>query len=132
MRRLGLEAASIRSPYRDKGHNSSARSSRDADRANGAFLTRALEVRALTPAPIELGTDWLFSTASSLSVILVWKAIQWPAAIFFVALSCSLIYRYGPRLERAPSLALVDAWRGIWRVYMAGGLVWISYAPAIF
>jgi membrane protein len=25
--------------------------------------------------------------------------MQWPAAIFFVALSCSLIYYYGPDLE---------------------------------
>jgi len=32
-------------------------------------------------------------------VVLVWKAIQWPTAIFFVALSCSLIYRYGPDLK---------------------------------
>jgi membrane protein len=31
--------------------------------------------------------------------ILFWKAIQWPTAIFFVALSCSLIYRYGPDLK---------------------------------
>jgi membrane protein len=28
--------------------------------------------------------------------VLVWKAIQWPSAIFFVALSCSLVYHYGP------------------------------------
>jgi membrane protein len=33
------------------------------------------------------------------SVVLVWKAMQWPAAIFFVDLSCSLIYYYGPDLE---------------------------------
>jgi len=32
-------------------------------------------------------------------VVLVWKAMQWPAAIFFVALSCSLIYYYGPDLK---------------------------------
>lgn len=31
--------------------------------------------------------------------VLVWKAIQWPAAILFVALSCSLIYHYGPDLK---------------------------------
>jgi membrane protein len=33
------------------------------------------------------------------SVVLVWKAMQWPAAVFFVALSCSLIYYYGPDLK---------------------------------
>jgi membrane protein len=32
-------------------------------------------------------------------VVLVWKAIQWPAAIYFVALSCSLIYYCGPDLQ---------------------------------
>jgi membrane protein len=32
-------------------------------------------------------------------VVLVWKAMQWPAAIFFVSLSCSLIYYYGPDLK---------------------------------
>jgi membrane protein len=32
-------------------------------------------------------------------VVLVWKALQWPAAIFFVALSCRLIYYCGPDLK---------------------------------
>jgi membrane protein len=32
-------------------------------------------------------------------VVFVWKALQWPAAISFVAVSCSLIYYYGPDLE---------------------------------
>src|SRR5215472_9837404 len=32
-------------------------------------------------------------------VVLVWKGIQWPAAIVFVALSCSLIYYCGPDLQ---------------------------------
>ena len=32
-------------------------------------------------------------------VILVWKAIQWPASIFFVSISCLLIYRFGPDLK---------------------------------
>jgi membrane protein len=33
-------------------------------------------------------------------VVLVWKAIQWPAAIFFVTFSCSLIYYCGPDLKK--------------------------------
>jgi membrane protein len=32
-------------------------------------------------------------------VVLVWKAIQWPAAIIFVSMSCSLIYYCGPDLK---------------------------------
>ena len=33
------------------------------------------------------------------SIVLVWEGLQWPTAVFFVALSCSLIYRYGPDLK---------------------------------
>jgi membrane protein len=32
-------------------------------------------------------------------IVFVWKAIQWPAAILFVTISCSLIYDYGPDLK---------------------------------
>jgi membrane protein len=32
-------------------------------------------------------------------VLLVWKVIQWPGAILFVILSCSLIYHCGPNLK---------------------------------
>jgi membrane protein len=32
-------------------------------------------------------------------VVLIWKTIQWPAAIFFVIMSCSLIYYCGPDLK---------------------------------
>jgi membrane protein len=32
-------------------------------------------------------------------VVAIGKAVQWPTAIVFVALSCSLIYRYGPDLK---------------------------------
>lgn len=32
--------------------------------------------------------------------VLVCKVIQWPAAIFFVTFSCSLIYHYGPDLKK--------------------------------
>ena len=32
-------------------------------------------------------------------VIRTWKAIQWPGAIFFVTVSCSLIYYFGPDLK---------------------------------
>jgi membrane protein len=32
--------------------------------------------------------------------VLAWKVIQWPGVIFFVLLSCGLIYRFGPNLEQ--------------------------------
>jgi membrane protein len=31
--------------------------------------------------------------------VLFWKGLQWPAALVFVMLSCSLIYYYAPDLE---------------------------------
>lgn len=33
-------------------------------------------------------------------IVLAWEAVQWPAAILFVGISCSLIYYYGPDLEQ--------------------------------
>ena len=53
-------------------------------------------------------------------VVLVWKAIHWPTAIFFVALSCSLIYRY-VLLERAPSLSY---WFTPGAAF--GGFIWLA------
>jgi membrane protein len=32
-------------------------------------------------------------------VVFVWKAIQWPLAIVFISISCSLIYHCGPNLK---------------------------------
>jgi membrane protein len=36
-------------------------------------------------------------------LVLAWKAIQWPGVIFFVLLSCALIYRFGPNLKQRRS-----------------------------
>ena len=33
-------------------------------------------------------------------LVLAWKASQWPGVIFFVLLSCALIYRFGPNLKQ--------------------------------
>jgi membrane protein len=33
-------------------------------------------------------------------IVLIWKAIQWPDAILFATMSCSLIYYCGPDLKR--------------------------------
>lgn len=48
--------------------------------------------------------DWLGSGLRlNPLVVLVGKALRWPTAILFVALSCALIYHYGPDLkERRP------------------------------
>jgi membrane protein len=65
--------------------------------------------------------DWL-GTVLGLRPILVlsWKAIQWPGVIFFVLLSCALIYRFGPNLQH----------RRHWHWVSPGGafgiLVWLG------
>ena len=33
-------------------------------------------------------------------VMLAWKILQWPAAIIFVSIACSLVYSYGPDLQQ--------------------------------
>lgn len=53
-------------------------------------------------------------------VVLVWKAIQWPTAIFFVALSCSLIYRYGPDLKER------RCWHWFTPGAAFGGFIWLA------
>jgi membrane protein len=53
-------------------------------------------------------------------VVLVWKAIQWPTAIFFVALSGSLIYRYGPDLKER------RRWHWFTPGAAFGGFIWLA------
>jgi len=53
-------------------------------------------------------------------LVLVWKAIQWPGAIFFVLTSCGLVYFFGPNLKQ----------RRHWHWVSPGGafgvFVWLS------
>ena len=53
-------------------------------------------------------------------LVLVWKAIQWPGAIFFVLTSCGLVYLFGPNLKQ----------RRHWHWVSPGGafgvFVWLS------
>jgi membrane protein len=45
--------------------------------------------------------SWLEATLGLPPIfVLAWKAIQWPGVIFFVLLSCALIYRFGPNLTQ--------------------------------
>ena len=55
-------------------------------------------------------------------VVLIWKALQWPAAIFFVTVSCSLIYHCGPDLKKR------RRWRWFTPGAAVGVLVWIAGA----
>ena len=51
-------------------------------------------------------------------VVFVWKAIQWPAAILFVTMSCSAIYYCGPDLKNRH-------WRWMTPGSAFGAFVWI-------
>ena len=53
-------------------------------------------------------------------VVLAWKAIQWPAAVFFVALSCSLIYYCGPDLKER------RRWQWFTPGAAFGGFIWLG------
>jgi membrane protein len=53
-------------------------------------------------------------------VVLVWKAMQWPTAVFFVALSCSLIYYCGPDLR------VRRHWHWFTPGAAFGGFIWLG------
>jgi membrane protein len=72
-------------------------------RAIAVWLTLVISILLLTALFIVLVSgrvvDWLgveFRLQSS--TILLWKAVQWPAAVLFVILSYSVIYYWGPDL----------------------------------
>jgi len=52
-------------------------------------------------------------------IVLVWKGIQWPTAILFVSISCSLIYYWGPNLKER------RRWHWFTPGSAFGGLVWL-------
>jgi len=52
-------------------------------------------------------------------VVLIWKGIQWPAAILFVSITCSLIYYFGPNLKER------RRWHWFTPGSAFGGFVWL-------
>ena len=53
-------------------------------------------------------------------VVLAWKGIQWPTAILFVSISCSLIYYCGPNLKER------RRWQWFTPGSAFGGFVWLA------
>ena len=53
-------------------------------------------------------------------VVFIWKGIQWPTAILFVSISCSLIYYCGPNLKER------RRWQWFTPGSVFGGLVWLG------
>jgi len=51
--------------------------------------------------------------------VVIWKSIQWPAAILFVSISCSLIYYFGPNLKER------RRWHWFTPGSAFGGFVWL-------
>jgi membrane protein len=93
-------------------------------RAIALALTIAISILLLTASFIVLvgghAVDWIGAKLHLLSVIvLVGKALQWPAALFFVVLSFSLIYYCGPSLGKR---------RWYWNTpgSMVGALIWLA------
>jgi membrane protein len=93
-------------------------------RAIALALTIAISILLLTALFIVLvggqAVDWIGAKLHLLSiVVLVGKALQWPAALFFVVLSFSLIYYCGPSLGKR---------RWYWNTpgSMVGALIWLA------
>jgi membrane protein len=73
-------------------------------RAVALLSTLAISVLVLSALFLVLVSgdvvDWIGRALHLQSiVVLFWKGVQWPAALVFVMLSCSLIYYYAPDLE---------------------------------
>ena len=74
-------------------------------RAIALGLTIAISILLLNALFMVLAgehfVDWIGARFHLMStIVIVWKALQWPAAAFFVILSFSLIYYCGPSLGR--------------------------------
>jgi len=74
-------------------------------RAIALGLSLLISILLLTALFIELaGSHFVRRFGTGLRwhhwIVLAWKAIQWPAAILFVTISCSLIYYCGPNLKQ--------------------------------
>ena len=73
-------------------------------RAVALLSTLAISVLVLSALFLVLVSgdvvDWIGKGLHLQSmVVLFWKGVQWPAALVFVMLSCSLVYYYAPDLE---------------------------------
>jgi len=53
-------------------------------------------------------------------MVSIWKGIQWPAAVVFVGISCSLIYHFGPNLKYR------RRWQWLTPGSAFGGLLWLA------
>lgn len=53
-------------------------------------------------------------------VVLVWKGIQWPAALLFIFAACELIYHFGPNLRER------RRWQWLTPGSIFGVLVWVA------
>jgi membrane protein len=69
--------------------------------------------------------DWLGAELSlTPEVVLLWKALQWPAAIAFMLLSCALIYNFGPNLKNR-------RWHWITPGAVFGVLLWLAASVSL-
>jgi len=53
-------------------------------------------------------------------LVSIWKGMQWPAAVVFVGISCSLIYHFGPNLKQR------RRWHWLTPGSAFGGLLWLA------
>lgn len=104
-------------------------------RAIALGLTLLISILLLTAMFFALaGSDFVGWLGTELGlhpiVVLLWQAIQWPAAILFVSAACSLIYYCGPNLKdrhwhwMTPGLAFGAA---VWLIGSLGFRMYLHY-----
>ena len=97
-------------------------------RAVALGLTLALSILLLSALFLSLASsrflDWVGGEFGMQSYALaLWRALQWPASIFFVLVAYALIYFFAPDLEHR-------RWRWITPGSAFGAVVWISASEA--
>ncbi len=87
-------------------------------------LTIAISVLVIGTLTVVLAGNWIADFAGSRlgiggQVLLAWKILQWPAALFFLVLSFALVYYFGPDVKE-------QHWYWITPGSLMGVLLWLA------
>src|SRR5581483_9766834 len=87
-------------------------------------LTLAISVLVIGALTVVLAGNWIADLAGSRlgigdEVLLAWKIMQWPAALFFLVVSFALVYYFGPDVKE-------QHWYWITPGSLMGVLLWLA------
>jgi membrane protein len=91
-------------------------------------LTLAIAVLVISALTLVLGGRWIVDGIASriplsFAVVLIWKVMQWPAAVVFMSIAFDLVYYYGPDVKERH-------WYWITPGSLLGVLLWIAVSLA--